>query len=125
MRVPKLPETNQFYARRAISLWLRLLLLKVEGKQVQPASGSVDGVDNNSGRIRVCSGVHVRRDGGDGRVCAVLRIWFDEPDRGNRDGRSFDSLLFKILSGERDFFKIDNKTEKESVGRGRDIKFFG
>ncbi len=77
---------------------------------MQPASGSVDGVDNNSGRIRVCSGLHVRRDGGDGRVCAVLRIQFDEPDRGNRDGRSFDSLLFKILSGERDFPQIDNKT---------------
>ena len=55
----------------------------------------------------------------------VLRIQFNEPNRDNRDGRSFDSLLFKILSGERDFFKINNKPEKESVGRGRDIKFFG
>ena len=36
---------------------------------MQPASGSVDGVDNNFGRIRVCSGVNVRTDGGDGGVC--------------------------------------------------------
>lgn len=90
---------------------------------MQPASCSVDGVDNNSGWIRVCSCVHVRRDGGDGGVCAVLRIQFYKPDRGNHDGSSYDSLLFKILSGERDFSQIDNKTEKESVGRGRDIKF--